>query len=287
MNSTLVALLPAFALCMVLAEVKYLMRARLHGDAEVRAVLAVAGRVGMTIDRRELGDRIGGRLRRQGRAMAFAAPFVAVPGIVAAFWMPADTSGAVFALPLWIVIACMQFTESSVAVAEGFRLDPDRPRVANARRRTRADYADPVVRIGTRVFVLLAAAISVVAVFSIGAEAALLGLTALLAIAALVVAELLAQSLAGHPQHARDDDELRWDDALRALAINDLYVAPFGLAGLAMLSSGLAAAASTNSALWPLSFVTPIALLAALVIGLVRRPAHRAVRRLWPEAAGA
>ncbi|UOE43626.1 hypothetical protein [Agromyces larvae] len=273
------------------SAVQLYRRSRMRGDRQITAVLAVANRVGLVVTTEALGDRIADRLRRQARITLLTLPLALTVGLLVALRIPADASTIFVALPVWVMVVAQQVATSIAAVVEGFRLDPDRPRVAMVRPRSRGDYSDAVVRVGVRVLAVLAGVVGLAAVLAQVEGAVAIGAAALIAIAGTFTADLLAESLARHPQHARDDDELRWDDALRALAVNDLYTGPFAVAALTAWAGGIQlldivpitwgwAGVAVVAAVPLLASATVIA---AIVTGFTRRPAYRAVRRLWPE----
>ena len=193
---------------------------------------------------------------------------------------PVDEAAPVWMLlPMYIVVAGAIVGGSIAAVVTGFRLDPSRPRVARLRVPERRDYADPLIVVGTRLLVLLGAAVALVSAL-LGRNLPIIAIAALLSVAVLAGAELTAERLARHPQHAADHEELRWDDALRALALNQLYAAPAVLAVPPILIGGIDLSIAYLGD--TIAFLPVYALLfAALILAAVRRPGRRAVRALW------
>ncbi|QAY72420.1 hypothetical protein ET445_02755 [Agromyces protaetiae] len=268
-------------------------RIRMRGDSQVRTVLRVARQVGLDVESAETGDRIADRLRRQARISLLTIPLWAALGVGFAFALPTDAPLLLTLVPLWAAVACQQFGESVAGVVEGFRLDPDRARVATARLRTRADYADPFVRIGSRILVTFSALATAVLLAAGGPDPAgtSAGISMLAAVAALVAADLLAGALARRRQHAANREELVWDDALRAIAINNVYSTPFLLAIYPLIATAQALSGSPGMPAWITlagaltGVVTGGAVMAYSLAIIVRRPAERMTRRLAAEDA--
>ncbi|QTX03471.1 hypothetical protein [Agromyces archimandritae] len=105
-------------------------------DGRIRAVIARAESARLPVTSKELGDRIGARIRRQNRlalwSLAATIP-LSIPVILAA----GGGSRLLMFLPGYLVMAGWSIGLSVAAVATRFRVDPGEPRVARVVRPTR------------------------------------------------------------------------------------------------------------------------------------------------------
>ncbi|HHV21598.1 MAG TPA: hypothetical protein GXZ30_08730 [Propionibacterium sp.] len=185
---------------------------------------------------------------------------------------------------------------------------PDAPRVARSRATSLDDYVTAPERWAVRL-VPAAIALTIAAIWVIWALAPVRPglLTPLLATgfaaATVVVWALLMHarsSLLDHPQHAHDDLELAWDDALRTAAIRDLQDTGLSLGLLGTLSLLIlagswvipphvrAGAEDLTFALGLVAFATgALCWLALLIPWGVGRARRNPSLRLWPQGFGA
>ena len=103
---------------------------------------------------------------------------------------------------------------------------------------------------------------------------------AVLSVAGVACAAFLTRRLLEIPQSASDEVELEWDDALRAHALRDVWIA----------SIGLSAATVVSACSWMFNDASP-GLYVGILIGIAPlfflefRPSSRPSRRLWPHPA--
>lgn len=109
--------------------------------------------------------------------------------------------------------------------------------------------------------------------------AAVVGATSVAVIAQLAAA-LLARRLLAVPQPAENELELRWDDAMRGMALRSLWIAAFTLAWAACLLAMLWLLAPAPTVTAWLGFVAIVPML-LLAVPASRRSAWR----LWPDVA--
>ncbi|QTX03470.1 hypothetical protein [Agromyces archimandritae] len=139
----------------------------------------------------------------------------------------------------------------------------------------------------TRIMVLAGACVSLASAL-LGRNMPAIAVVGLAAIGVLAVVDIAAGVLSARPQTARDDEELRWDDALRAHAVTMMYQAPALMVFLPITVAGPDLAGLVP----PGSWAAPVAGLAVsaslfsysawLFVLAFRRPGRRAVRLLWP-----
>lgn len=160
---------------------------------------------------------------------------------------------------------------------------PGAPRFARAQSPSLADYVHPGWVIGAVVLAAVSAAISIALVFGLGPTTGHGGLPlgavlclAILALAGIVAVAALSSMLLAVPQPASSELELQWDDALRAYALRDLWIAAIAL-GTAAFVAGFS---------WLFDYSSPFVLV-GLVVGLAPlwlvnlRVSRRPIGRLW------
>lgn len=163
-------------------------------------------------------------------------------------------------------------------------------RIARANTPREGDYLHPLWRWASGGVCALAVICCCAILLGLGPEiggvvagvpvGAVVGATSV-AVVAQLAAALLGRRLVDLPQPAQNELELRWDDAMRGMALRSLWIAAFTLGWAACLLAGLwlLAPASTVTAWLGLIAVVPMLLFA---IPASRRSAWR----LWPDAAG-
>jgi hypothetical protein len=97
------------------------------------------------------------------------------------------------------------------------------------------------------------------------------------ALVVLAVAIVLTRRLLATPQPAADTNDLAWDDALRALALRDIWSAPLTV-GIVALLCALALVGGEIAASIPAAFVPLFVALTA-----ASGPGTRFQKRLWPN----
>ncbi|KQW05531.1 hypothetical protein ASC66_11075 [Leifsonia sp. Root4] len=162
-------------------------------------------------------------------------------------------------------------------------------RIARANTPREGDYVHPLWQWASVGVSALAALCGCAILLGLGPEiggvvagvpvAAVVGATSV-AVVAQLAAALLGRWLVDVPQPAQNELELRWDDAMRGMALRSLWIAAFTLGWAACLLAGLwlLAPAPTITAWLGFVAVVPILLLSV--------PAsRRSTWRLWPDAA--
>ncbi|MFT2817819.1 hypothetical protein [Leifsonia sp. A12D58] len=241
-----------------------------------RIRLPVTEDIVMNIDRR-VWNRFAGFGLGWIASLLFLIPFfVKNPALV-----PSGVAGYAVGS---IAIAVGTASAALVAVRQFAEPGPDASRVARARSHSLFDYVHPG---------WVWAAVTAAGVATAAGATLLLGsrrpdadiglpLPAVVSLAAIAligvpVVALLCRALLAVPQPASSELELQWDDALRASALRDLWIA----------SIALSTAALVTAASW-LVGPAPIEVYAVCVIGylpivLTALPASRRTnRRLWP-----
>ena len=258
--------------------------AGLSAKGRLMAVFRLQERIGLDAGG-EMTSKLAERLGRDRRIIVASVGIATVAVVASTLALPGFASVAGGTMTVFFFIASIGVGTSIASVVGGFRLDPDRPRVARLTQPSAADYADRRVTTMTRLLVAGGSLLTVAAIAN-GAAAVPYGVLALIAIACLPAAELTAIRLARHPQHAHDLDELRWDDALRASAVNGLYAAPALFAGIALMAAGLdlttRLAGDDASGPWTMAMIA-IAL-SGTVFAATGRFEARALARIWPAA---
>jgi hypothetical protein len=174
---------------------------------------------------------------------------------------------------------------TTVAALTGSRTIPsDQPRVARSNVATVADYVFPLERIGARVLVVLAVAVTIaIAVVDAGGLVSAAVFFAVLAAITLVLFEIAGRRVVDRSQPAGSTGELVWDDAIRALILRDMLVAPLTLAAFSLFI-GVAHLLGGNNG--PDSLVSVFPTFVALAVTLysrASRPQRYFLTRLWPN----
>lgn len=174
---------------------------------------------------------------------------------------------------------------TTVAALTGSRTIPsDQPRVARSNVATVADYVFPLERIGTRVLVVLAVAVTIViAVIDAGGLVSAAVFFAVLAAVTLVLFEIAGRRVVDRSQPAGSTGELVWDDALRALILRDMLIAPLTLSSFSLIL-GVAHLLGGDSGPDSLVSVFPTFIaLAVTFYSRASRPQRYFITRLWPK----
>ncbi|MWB97952.1 hypothetical protein [Agromyces seonyuensis] len=247
-----------------------------------RAIERLAVRLGLDTSR-DIRVRLFERAARLRRAAIIGTAVGWVAGIPVA--VQAGES-YLFFLPLFYFTMAGALAGLAVgSAAAGFELDPSSPRVARLEARQAADYLEPLVVVGARVGVAVVA-IAALLLWSPEPAATLRAALALAAIGLLVGTELLAAALARRPQHARTEEELRWDDGLRAVALNGLFGVPALVGATGLVVGGLPMIGTAGASVFDsiVYLVLAVVALVGLVVFTARPPGRAALRRLHPEA---
>lgn len=260
--------------------------ARRRGQVDaliLRLNIPVTDRIIGLIDRRfrdeTVGVTVGGLL-----ALALGAAALLANG----GQLPGGSSGY---LPPLLVLAAMPIGGAVAAVRPFAAPAAQGVRMARAVTPRLSDYLHPAwpwCGVGLTVFALGAALAAALGVGSgVGASwapalpiSAVFGAAASCLLALFVVA-VLSRRLLAAPQPAGSAGELRWDDALRGIALHVLWLCPvaLGLAASAIALDWLLPYSPINHWAFGLVGILPIAL-----FGL--RLSRRSERRLWPTARG-
>jgi hypothetical protein len=200
----------------------------------------------------EVEPLVRARLRRRawGVGLGGGLALVVVLGIGLA--LPELRASAFAAVAVFFAgFAGMGVGAASAAAVAVPRPAADEVRVARAAPPRVSDYVGPSERIGPRVVAGLALAAfvvgGVVAVTGLGGVFVPLslgewvtsaaGATTLVAVAALVAAEVAMARLVDRGQPAMSELDLAWDDALRSMALRDLVTAPVVLGFVGVVGS--------------------------------------------------
>jgi hypothetical protein len=200
----------------------------------------------------EVEPLVRARLRRRawGVGLGGGLALVVVLGIGLA--LPELRASAFAAVAVFFAgFAGMGVGAASAAAVAVPRPAADEVRVARAAPPRVSDYVGPSERIGPRVVAGLALAAfvvgGVVAVTGLGGVFVPLslgewvtsaaGATTLVAVAALVAAEVAMARLVDRGQPALSELDLAWDDALRSMALRDLVTAPVVLGFVGVVGS--------------------------------------------------
>ncbi len=202
----------------------------------------------------------------------------------------------------WVLIAGF-FLGVGVGSAVGAVLARPRAdagaRIARSREVALRDYVMPLELTGARVLIgVVALGATLVAALLVGNPRETTSLVSLvvvsaLAVAALVVFELLGRAIVAQPSPARDVTRLAWEDALRAETLRSLVTAPLTVGCVAVMLTvvGVAGALPLGPAAIILGAVVPLVVLAAVVaigiVALASTPQRHFLRALWPETAAA
>ncbi|AMB58642.1 hypothetical protein [Microterricola viridarii] len=259
-------------------------RRRGHVDALIlRLDIPVTDRIIGLIDRRFRDETVGVTVGGLTALALGSAALLATGG-----QLPGGSSGY---LPPLLVFAAMAIGGAVAAVRPFAAPAAPGVRVARAVTPRLSDYLNPAwvwCGVGLTVFALGAALVAALGVGS-GAGASwapVLPLSAVFGAAAscvvaLLVVVVLSRRLLAAPQPAGSEEELRWDDALRGIALHALWLCPvaLGLAASVIALDWLLPYSPANHWLFAVLGVLPIAL-----FGL--RLSRRSERRLWPHARG-
>ncbi|MWB97951.1 hypothetical protein [Agromyces seonyuensis] len=251
-----------------------------------RAIERLWRRLQLPIDEEQFG-RLDDRLERMRRGpilgAAIGIALVLPPLLIAALaGHPAPTEFVHWCA--YVPGACTFVGLAISTTVHGFHLDPALPRVARVEPLSRSDYTDPRSVLLFRLLVLGAALLAAAGLFA-GLDQVLPAVFALAAIGSLVAVELLAERLAHLPRRARNELELRWDDGLRAIALDNLFVVPglFAMPVLAFWAPDIIRTLFGDAAVTGY-VVASVALGIAAVVAFTIRPTGRSsVERLHPR----
>lgn len=268
-----------------------------------RAVDRLARRLDLRLEP-SLATRIGRRVTLRQRSGLLGALLGVGVGTAILLGQPGPVDGEPWLpIDIWMLTG-MMFVGSGIgfslsALVAIPRPDADAPRVARSRVLGIGDYVDPFELVPTRVLAPTALALAVAA--NIGAlsgaapasdnslvPAALV--LAVLAIVTLVIFELGARALLRRPTPAVSEQELAWEDGLRATAVRQLLTAPLTFSLIAVIWSGfgLLEAIPGQVALVVVNVATPLltaGLVVIAVLAFARHPERYFRRRLWPYPA--
>lgn len=245
-------------------------------------------------------DRLVRRMRHRGSGIAIGALVAA--GITAAIVLlepdaiggwpytpdPFST-GSPFApmLCAGIFIACASIGAAVAAFGPFAAVSPDAVHIARATSPRLADYLAgfwrwlPRAVVAAALLGYAACLIRPSAASATQPAATLAPIFVVAGIVAAVAAELLSARLLRVPQPAGTADELAWDDALRAMALREIWMAPLALgAAAAVCVTGLAGATGVAGLV-----AVPLGLLP--LVSMIANPGAR-FHGLWagPRAAG-
>jgi hypothetical protein len=244
--------------------------------------------------------RRNARRRRLGSGIGILALTAVAIGLLAGPLAAVEGNGET-----WFVVGALLVGVTSGAavavVTDRVPTPPDGIRVARARSVGVGDYVPGSERIGARVIVAAAvlstAAVAIVPTVASTPDTLPLWLAAMLgtglSVVALIMAEVVGIRIVRRAQPAGSTNELAWDDALRAITLRDLVLAPIvaGLYGVvlalaAILSSTQLPEQLRNGLLALLVIASVLVAIAIGVVSAVRQPRRYYLRRLWPELAG-
>ncbi|POH69465.1 hypothetical protein C3B60_03100 [Cryobacterium zongtaii] len=235
----------------------------------------VYSRVDRRLRARSKGATAGGLIS----LFAFAVLF----GITLDYW-PIGVAGA---STTGILTAALALGGAVSALGQFTAPQPGAPRFARAQSPSLGDYVHPGWVLGAAVLAVVSAALSIALFIGLrpttlqgglplGAVLAL----AVLALTGIVAVAALSSMLLAVPQPASSELELQWDDALRAYALRDLWIA----------SIALSTAAFVAGFSWLFDYSSPFVFV-GLVVGLsplwlVNLPvSRRPIGRLWEPSA--
>ena len=160
---------------------------------------------------------------------------------------------------------------------------PGAPRFARVQAPTLTDYVHPGWICAATILAVVSAGMSAALLLGVKPAALQVGLPlgavsalAVLAVAGIAAAAALSSQFLAVPQPASSELDLQWDDALRAYALRDLWIA----------SIALSTAAFVAALSWLLDFSSPYSYLGLLVglspLVLLNLPvSRRPLSRLW------
>jgi hypothetical protein len=246
-----------------------------------RFELPVTATVVDVIDRRIRNRSIGQALGGLVAVLGFAAVVLVAPGLVPVGIAGFATTG--------ILVAGMA-AGGAVLAAREFPAPAghDATRVARLDTPTLGDYIHPawvwVAGIGAGAAVALSLGLLTGAIpgdsGAAGMSLAGVAVLAVLSVAGVACAAFMTWRLLGIPQLAADEVELEWDDALRAHALRDVWIASIGISAATVVSasSWMFNAASAGLYVGILIGIAPL-------LFLEFRPSSRPSRRLWRHSA--
>lgn len=239
--------------------------------------LPVTSAVVDVIDRRIRNQIIGQAVGGLAAVLGFAVVVLVAPGLVPVGIAGFATTG--------ILVAGMA-AGGAVLAARQFPAPggPDATRVARLDAPTLGDYVDPAwvwaAVIGAGTAAALSAGLLTGAIpgdaGAAGIPLAGVAVLAALAVAGVACAAIMTRRLLAIPQPATDEVELEWDDALRAHALRDVWIA----------SIGLSAATVVSACSWMFNAASP-GLYVGILIGMAPllflefRASSRSSMRLW------
>jgi hypothetical protein len=233
-----------------------------------------------------LQPAVSARLMASGRGAVVGGFVFTVVGLVALSLGVSGSDNPRSALFLLLGAAIAGGTVgTTVAALSGSRTIPsDQPRVARSNVAAVADYVSPLERIGARVLVILAVAVTIaIAVLDADGLASASVFFAVLGAITLVLFEFASRRVVDRSQPAGSTGELVWDDAIRALILRDMLVAPLTLAAFSLFI-GVAHLLGGNNG--PDSLVSVFPTFVALAVTLysrASRPQRYFLTRLWPN----
>lgn len=203
-----------------------------------RFELPVTGPVVEAIDRRIRNRSIGQALGGLAAVSGFAVVVLVAPGLVPVGIAGFATTGILVAgmAAGGAVLAARQFPAPA---------GPDATRVARLDAPTLGDYVHPAwvwaAGIGAVAAVALSAGLLSGAVpgdaGAAGMPLAGVATLAASAVAGVACAAIITRRVLAIPQPASDEVELEWDDALRAHALRDIWIASIGLGAATVVSA--------------------------------------------------
>lgn len=245
-----------------------------------RVGLAVTNPVLDRVDRRLWGRTTGSAVGSLVALLAFAVLFATTQGS-----MPLGVAGSA---TTGVLAAAMSLGGAVSALRQFTAPLPGAPRYARAHAPTLTDYVHPWWMLAALTMVVVSGGMSAALLVGVRPAVAQVGMPleavfalAVLAAAGLAAAAALSSKLLSVPQPASSELELQWDDALRAYALRDLWIASIAL--------GTAAFVAAFS--WLFDFTSPYVYLGGIVglapILLLSFPvSRRPLSRLWqPDAA--
>lgn len=250
-------------------------------------VFAFVARIGLPLTEyvhQRIDRRIWDRLRGSAvGALVALTIYALVLGLWPEFW-PVGLAGATIN---GLLAAFVGVGGAVPAMRQFIALAPATPRIARAHAPTLPDYVHPGWVVAAFGLTVVDAGISTALLLGLipgttrgGLPLPAVAALAVLAAAGVVAAAGLTAFFLSVPQPASSELELQWDDALRAYALRDLWIAAIALSTAACVA-GLSSLVDETS---PLTY-------AGLVIGLSPlflmqvRPSRRFRSRLWQPSA--
>lgn len=234
----------------------------------------VYGRVDRRLRARSTGSTIG--------ALIALCAFAVLVAFTQEYW-PIGVAGA---STTGILAAALSLGGAVSALGQFTSPQPGAPRLARAHSPSLADYVHPGWVFGAAGLAVVSAALSVTLFVGLTPAAREGGLPlgavlalGVLAVAGIAAATALSSMLLAVPQPSSSELELQWDDALRAYALRDLWIA----------SIALSAAAFVAGLSWLFDYGSPYAFVGVIVglspLWLLSLPVSRRSQwRLWQPA---